>query len=269
MTGTRVYERVMVPSEIGDHTIPPISLIFFDPVSGQYRTISTAPLSARVIPAPTPDPSAPAAVIPTAGPPEAAAAIEDTAEQGSVGVSAWRELGALARTALTSMVRVMVVGLCGVLPAVIVLGFGGKWVWQRRHQLLEMLESEEPPPPPPPSEPDPPLEQPSQTIHPALMAAMKNNTDNYRAVGYALHTYLGDLLQGSINGLTRAELAARLREQEFNESTIERITACLDQSEMGRFGPVSEDAGWSLMVETDALLFDLDKMFANEEAGDS
>jgi len=267
MTGTRVYERVMVPAEIGDHTIPPISLVFFDPVAGQYRTISTAPLSARVIPAPTPDPSAPVAVLPTAGPPDGVvAAVAEPTETGSVGVSAWWELWELARTILTSMAKGLFVGLCGVIPAVVLLGLGGKWVWRRRQQLFEMLESEQsqPPPPSPQSEPDPPLEQPSQTIHPALVLAMKHDANNYKAVSQALHTYLGHMLHSSINGLTRSELAARLRERELNETTIKRIATCLDQSEMGRFGPVSDDAGWSLMVETDALLFDLDKMCDTE-----
>ena len=50
MTGTRVYERVMVPSEIGDFTIPPISLVYFDPVAAEYRTINTDSLAVKVVP---------------------------------------------------------------------------------------------------------------------------------------------------------------------------------------------------------------------------
>ena len=50
MTGTRVYERVMVPAAIGDFEIPPISLVYFDPVAAEYRTISTTSLPAKVVP---------------------------------------------------------------------------------------------------------------------------------------------------------------------------------------------------------------------------
>jgi hypothetical protein len=93
---------------------------------------------------------------------------------------------------------------------------------------------------------------------------MKGNPDNFKAVSQALAAYLTQALQTSVNGLTRTEIALRLHRHAAPEALVGRIVACLEQSELGRYGPLTEDAGWSLLVETDDLLFALDKIF---EAG--
>jgi len=261
MTGTRVYERVMVPAQIGEFAIPPISLVYFDPVVAEYRTISTEGLTAKVVPASTANQAAQAAPMPTDTPLDIVTADEASeAPAAGVGASAWLELWELGRSLVTSMATVLMVGLCGVIPAAIVLGFGGNWVWRRRHTIFAKMEPEPPVAPPPAA----PLEQPSQSIHPALVTAMKDTSDNYKAVSRALNAYLSRALQTSVNGLTRAELTSRLGELGLEQTLIERIEDSLTQSELGRFGPVTDDVGWSLMVETDDLLFKLDQVLGTD-----
>lgn len=268
MTGARVYERVMVPSAIGDFEIPPISLVYFDPVAAEYRTISTASLAAKVVPAPAaPVESTPVAGLPTAVPIDQPAA-EETAAAAGVGVSAWLELWELGRSALASAATVLVIGVCGIIPAVVALGLGGNWLWQRRQVFFAALSAppeSKPKPAPAPLPPEESLEKPGQSIHPALVAAMKHSNDNYKAVSRALTAYLSDILKTPVNGLTRSELNSRLRAGGVDETLVRRIEACFYQSELGRFGPATDDVGWSLMVEADDILFNLERVFGGPE----
>jgi hypothetical protein len=259
MTGTRVYERVMVPAMIGEFVIPAVEFVYFDPISGEYRTISTEPLSAKVIPAPTPDP---AAVIPAPTLPPAARAGDPQLPSGQVGLSAWRQLWTLAGRVVTPLTIVIAVGVCGIIPAALVAGYGGSWLWRKRQEILDGEKS--------PKEALAPkeegLSQPRQSIHPALVAAMKDSNDNYKSVHQALNAYLSEALGISVNGLTRTQLADHLRQRDIDQTLIQRIDACLVQSEIGRYGGAdADDIGWSLMVETDAVLFDLDKAFGGGE----
>ncbi|MEW5956141.1 MAG: BatD family protein [Chloroflexota bacterium] len=262
MTGTRVYERVMVPGQIGDFLIPAINFVYFDPIAGEYRTLSTEVLSARVIPAPTPDP---AALVPAPTATPLAGAPDAPAPSGQVGLSAWAGLWEMVRSAVASLPILVVVGVCGLLPAALVAGLGGSWLWQRRHRLISRAK----PRSKPPTLTEEPLTRPRQSIHPALVAAMKNNTDNYKSVSLALNAYLSEKLQTPVNGLTRTQLADQLRQRGLSQALIERVQDCLTQSEIGRYGGVTADIGWSLMVETDAVLFDLDKALGTKEQGDS
>jgi hypothetical protein len=91
---------------------------------------------------------------------------------------------------------------------------------------------------------------------------MRVNDNNYKAISQALSSYLNKALQTPVNGLTRTELTRRLRQRGLSRGLIERVEACLAQSEIGRYGPPTEDAGWSLMAETETLLHELDKALA-------
>ncbi len=266
MTGTRVYERVMVPDQIGEFLIPAVNFAYFDPIAGNYRTLSTEVLSARVIPAPTPDP---AAMVPAPTATLVASAADAPAPSSQVGLSAWAGLWELTRRTVSSLSVYFVVGVCGLLPAAAVAGLGGSWLWRRRYELLGRLKPEAAAPAALKKEES--LPRPRQSIHPALVEAMKNSHDNYKSVSQALNTYLSDKLQSSINGLTRPQLANRLHQLGLNQVLIQRIEDCLTQSEIGRYGGAAvDDIGWSLMVETDAVLFDLDKAFGNgEQVGSS
>jgi hypothetical protein len=223
MTGTRVFERLVVPNRAGDYTIGPISLVYFDPVAVKYHTISTPSLPVKVLPLPTPAPLPPAVV------PAPPATVQE-AEEGSLSL-------VLAMS--------LFVGLCALLPGAVVAGAGGLWLWQRRRSR-------------PPEAAAPPIHK----THPALAATLGETDDNYKAVSQALNTYLSAALQTPTYGLTRTELATRLRRQNLEPSFITRIQDCLARSEMGRYGPSpTDEASWALMADTETLLCDLDQIF--------
>jgi tetratricopeptide (TPR) repeat protein len=54
LSGRKTYTRDLVPLSAGDFTLPAVSLTYFDPDSGGYRTTSTAPLMLAVSPSDDP-----------------------------------------------------------------------------------------------------------------------------------------------------------------------------------------------------------------------
>lgn len=48
--GTKVFEQMVVPTEPGKLTLPPLSLAYFDPDAGAYRTATSSPLTLDVAP---------------------------------------------------------------------------------------------------------------------------------------------------------------------------------------------------------------------------
>lgn len=255
MTGTRMFERLVVADQAGEYTIPPAKFIYFDPLAGEYRTITSQPLNVKVIPAPTPEPTPVAVATPAVTPITALSATTPLPDQQTVKPGlldsplsqpklSWPLLGLLG------------LGLCGALPLAAITGAGGVWWWQRRRNQAQPVRSRGIVNPV-----ESGLRQPRQIVHPNLAAAMRVNDNNYKTVSQALHGYLEERLETPINGLTRTELARRLRQQALPDGLIEQIEACLAQSEMGRYGPATGDAGWALMAETDALLRELDVNF--------
>jgi len=259
MTGTRVYERVVIPDRVGDFTVMPASFSFFDPMADTYRTITTEPISVKVIPAPTPDPAGPTPA-PTPTPIGAIAAVNTPEPADQPDDPGRWIIGPTPRSGVVIPAMIIFSLICVALPAAALLGAGGVWLWQRQQQPAES---------PPVREkivaPEEPLRQPVQRTHPTLAAALRQNErDNYKAVNLALNSYLTDMLQSPVNGLTRAELVERLQEHGLERGLIQRIEDCLTRSEVGRYGPGTEDAGWSLLTATDDLLFELDKWFRSE-----
>lgn len=258
MTGTRVFERLVVPGQLGEQTIPAVSFVYFDPLAAEYRTITTDPVPIEVIPAPTPAPTTPTPV-PTAP------VLEPTrianADQPLFGNRADPvnpvAFGSQEATTLTQLpwMAMMFLGMCGLIPLAAVAGAGGLWLWQQR-QRRQGEES---------ASADEDLQQPSQRLHPHLAVAMKQSNDNHKVVSQAIYRYLETLLGRPVNGLTRTDLAAHLRQQGLETTLIDDIQDCLTRCEMERYGGTpTKEAGWSLMATADDLLARLDKATKTE-----
>jgi hypothetical protein len=87
---------------------------------------------------------------------------------------------------------------------------------------------------------------------------MAEASNNFKAVSQALNTYLSDLLGISTWGLTHSDLVSRLQERGVSKTLTDRIKDCLIQSEIGRYGPKTNDEGWALLAQADELLVKLD-----------
>jgi hypothetical protein len=134
--------------------------------------------------------------------------------------------------------------ICGAIPVAALLGASAVWLLQKRQ---------------PPKKPQKEvLQAPAQKTHPVLLGALAEAGNNFKAVSQALNNYLSEVLGVSTRGLTHSDLTSRLQERGLNKTLIERVKDCLIRSEMGRYGPKSEDDGWTLLTQTDELLFKLD-----------
>jgi len=248
MAGVRTFERLIVPDHIGNFTIPPITMIYFDPIAETYQTIATEPQAIKVV-APPGKAVIPTAVtaLPTATPVSIAADVPTSGQSNLVNPSLLGSLeGSVGRFPVVGGFFVMI---CLLIPLAAIAGAGSLWWWQRRSspvvQEAEVIEI--------PTDP--------QQTHPILAQAMQQYEDNYKAVNQALVTYLGNILGMPVSGLTRPEIARYLRRMSLDERYVQRINDCLAQSEMERYGPVTDDGGWSIMAEADELLFELDELF--------
>ena len=250
VNGTRVYERLILTDKVGDFSIPPSKLVYFDPVAEEYRTISTRSVSGRIIVAPTPNPATATAIaiiaLPTTTPANVAIGSERPAAIDNL--SLFRVSPDSLGTGWQLFVPVGAVlfwAFCGAIPLAVGAGAGGLWLWQKR-QLQVTTQATA-------------LHQPSQKMHPALAGTVTGNSDNFKAVSLALDSYLSGMAGSSITTLSRTERANRLEQAGLSKNLVARIEDCLAQSEMGRFGPQIDDEGWDLLAKTDELLIDLDK----------
>lgn len=253
--GTRVYERLIVSDKIGDLTIPPTKLVYFDPEEEEYRTVSTKSLKVRVIAPPTPDPaSATATTVAIVSAATPASRVDNfdpslDADSQLVNPDFTDSLDPSWRVVLPMGV-ILLWTLCAGIPTAVVAGAGGLWLWQKR-QEKDQLKAEA-------------IKQPKETMHPAIAQIITNSDDNYQVVSKALTNYLGQMLGTSVQGLTRSELADRLRAYGLSIMQIHKVNDYLAQSEMGRYSPQTDNAGWELLAKVDKLLFELDKKSRSE-----
>lgn len=255
LQGTRVYERLIVSDKIGDFTIPPTKLVYFDPEAGEYQTASTKSLKVRVIAPPTPDAASATATAVSAIPAATTVSRLDKVDHGvdidnEVVNSTFSDSIESSWRLVLPMGVVLVWLLCAGIPTAVVAGAGGLWLWQKR-QARATGENDT-------------IQRPKETTHPAIAQAVARSDDNYQAVSRALHQYLGQMLGAPINGLTRTELSNRLQKHGLSIVQVRKINDYLAQSETGRYGPQADNAGWELLAKADKLLSELDQSTKTE-----
>jgi hypothetical protein len=95
-----------------------------------------------------------------------------------------------------------------------------------------------------------------------LAAAQRSDADSEAdAAGRALLGYLSDKLNTPTAGLTTDNLIELLEETRVEPALIERVGAILHQIDIGRFAPVAEGTGQSVIADTRQLINDLEKSF--------
>ncbi|MGB0387808.1 MAG: BatD family protein [Ardenticatenaceae bacterium] len=235
LMGTREDEQLLVPTKAGEYTIPAISYTYFDPDTERYETVSTQPISVRVIGTEEeeePLPSAPS------GEPNVLTPVERDIRH----IKGVPPVLATARPALTSRLNYWIAWTMPLLLFVV------HFLWQRRRQQLGA---------------NPILMRRSQAYKKArriLAEAGKQKRDLYTAVYQALTGYLSDKLNQPITGLTQNALSDLLHQKGLDESLTQRVNEILMQSEMGRFAPQQRrGAGTALAKETEKLLGDLER----------
>ena len=235
LTGSRSYERLMVPGAAGDFTVPPIEYTYFDLEAAEYRTVETAPIPVSV---------APATGQPSAG---AGGGSKRPLELLATDIRHIKPVPSSLETA-----RRPLTSLAGYwLAWGLFLGlFGATVLRQRRRRRLEA---------------DSALGRSLRAYRTASIAldrARAGEADPYAAIGQVLSAYISDKLNQPVAGLTHGALAGLLESRQVEADLVERVTSSLVAGEGGRFAPGGQLAGAdALLDEARAVISELEKRF--------
>lgn len=237
VTGSRIYERLLVPGEAGDFTIPVVEYIFFDPQLAEYRTISTEPVPVSI----------------SHGEAEDASTIivgsdKETVELLASDIRHIKPIPSALNTARKPLTAQVIYWAAWVLPLLVV---ASSYAWDMRQSYLQ-------------THPD--IVRSSRAYRKAskaLALALKEQKDVYNAAGRILTIYLSDKLNRSVTGLTHNALARQLVEKNIRPELVELVKNCLSYSAVGRFSPQEGDAGLAgkLLEDTKMLIGELERVF--------
>ncbi len=266
MGGTRMYKRVLVPTEAGDLALPPVEFAYFDPAAEAYQVLQTDPIQVAV----APDPNSPTvaastatsattsattgtatlALASSAGAPNAAAAPAEMAAR-SPGLAPVGLAPAMAAPALWSTAHKVLPEQPGywLLWGLPVALLAGQQVVQRRRQHLAgnaaQLRSR----------------RAAKEARAALEQAQLNPGQADAAAGRILNDYLGAKLGRSVTGMTRHSLSDLLRSRGVDALLVDRTQTCLMLSEMGRYAPGGNGAAADdLLAEAGRVIIALDRV---------
>lgn len=237
LAGVRRIERVLVPTQPGQLTVPSAEFSYFDPAAGEYRTLSSEPVALAVaadpnapLAQPQPDPGQPAAA-PVAVHPDLRPIKTAAASQGFV--------------ATPSLPQRPAYWALWALPVALV---AGQYTWQRRQRLnranAAALRSQRA------------AKQASQ----ALRDAQQRPEVAGEAASSILSDYISARLQRPVNGLTQRALADLLLLHNVSPSLTARVQALLTRCEAARYAPAGFVAASSdLLADTQQVIDELER----------
>ncbi len=234
-SGTRVYERLLVPTVAGTKTLPPVRYAYFDPETAEYHTLTTPPIRVTVAPA-ADQPPVPA--VSTNG--------KQDVTQLATDIRHIKSVPPQLTTARPPVTRSTGYWLLWGLPLLALIGNG---VWVHRQRRLRQNTA---------------LARNLQARKRAkkTLAAARTAADPYSIIGQAVTGYLSDKFNRPVSGLTQTALAELLANAGLNDDTVRRVQSVLTACDMGRFSPAAGQAGHTenLLADAEMLIDDLEKM---------
>jgi hypothetical protein len=233
--GRRRFERLIVPGQPGEHTIPSLSFSYYDPEVAQYRTIKTEPIEITIEPSEGDTP------------PIISLDPEKQIIQLATGdIRHIKPVPTVLENAGSSLLGQPLYWIFWILPLLIV---GGVWVWQKRRErfLTDSAYARS--------------SRARRIAHRALAKASQSGADGYAVAHKALLGYLSDKLNRPTVGLTNDELIDVLAQHQLDSELTGRVEAVLAEVDAGRFSPIEDTAVQSLLAETRKLINDLEKSF--------
>ena len=222
LAGVRHIERMLVPTQPGQLTLPGAEFSYFDPAIGAYRTLSTEPVTLAV----APDAAAPVAQQPadTSQPTIAPVAVHPDLRPVKVaGVSQ----GIVASQPLPQQPMFWALWA---LPVALV---AGQSIWQRRQRYGQnnaaVLRSQ----------------RAAKQASRALREAEQRPEVAGEAASRILTDYIGAKLQRPVTGLTQRALADLLLVYSVSPSLVARVQALLTTCDVGRYAPSGHAANAS------------------------
>jgi hypothetical protein len=230
LQGSRIYEQLLVPVEAGSLTVEPIAFTYFDPVVGDYQTITTQPIVVQV----SADPSSAGLALPASNVP---AGIDITSLRPVKGPPAsWRVVPAgaaphalVTRPGYWALFAVPLLLLAG-------LGLYGGVTAHRRATAGDRAKSRA-------------AREATHALAEARRAAEKAPGEAAAAGARIMNSYLSTKLDAPTTGLTRQGLGALLRSRGLDEALIDRVQGCLADSDTAAYFPGSSAASAAAILD--------------------
>lgn len=240
LSGSKAFRKALVPLEPGELAIPSISLTYFDPGEGAYRTARTSPIVLHVSPAVgAEDLHLTESIAPSTGKVAVRILADDILPISKDLEAVAPGLGRGAREGF------LVVGL--LLPA---LAYVGLLVGQRRSRRFRS-------------------DKALRRRHRARRTARKSlarlaaldGLEAARQASSCLRTFIGDKLGLEGSALTPDEVHQHLVEAGVSEELVERVHRLLGELEAAQYGALRAPAG-ELKGQLEELLAALDRQLA-------
>jgi hypothetical protein len=222
LSTTRIYEQILVPTQPGALSIPPIRFSYFDPVQGLYQTTETQPIVVQV----EADPNAPLTAI---GDPLAV----DSQLAGTSGLRPLKAAPERWRTEASALFTRPLYWLLWLAPLVLI---GGTVLWTGAARRREA------------AAPERRRQSAADDAVRDLNHARQAGQPAAEAGALALETYLEAKIGRPTGGQTHDALGRLLRERGADETAVAALLDCRRRLDDARFMP-SAPAG-------DAALYD-------------
>ncbi|MCH7802405.1 MAG: BatD family protein, partial [Chloroflexi bacterium] len=211
LSGTRTYQRVLIPEITGFLDVPPIEYGYFDPTEERYVVVSTQPMTVTV------SLGAEASASNFAGAP--AKLDVNRAESDIRHIKTSQSSLDLRSAPLTSR---RLYWALWVLPAALLVASAS---WRFRERLLPGRGA---------------VDQATiarDTALATLHDARQSGSDPFTASGDALIAYISARIERPASGLTHHEVSTLLTQADISSSLVQEIDALLNLTQDGRYGP--------------------------------
>ena len=234
--GTKRFERLHIPEQAGEYTIPPLALTYFDPASQTYRTVSSEPIVVSVAP------GAAGSATPGTSPRDVTLLGTDIRHIKAAPAALKDESQWVMRSA--GFWAVWAIPLVLVAAATVVQfqrnKLQGDPAYARRRRARK---------------------QADRRLRLARQALDEGHTDSFYAeLTRGLVTYVADKLNVPPAGLTFDALHGRLSNRGIPADLVEQVGDAWQESEQGRFAPVgaSREAQQALLDRAAELIVTLE-----------
>jgi hypothetical protein len=234
--GEKEFERLLVPRNVGELIIPAFHLAYFEPKSGEYRSVGTAPFAVRVAPGDSgahPDPDS------------------NSRQEIDAPDSDIHHIKVAPPSLITDHTLIIeqpVYWLVWTLPLLAMIS-----VWVSKHRRQRRAS-------------DPafarvrdagPLAR--KRLTQASKLACDDEDAAYAAISRAVTDYLGDVLDRPSAGLTHDSIQHALSSRRAPAELVERTLLCLNLADSGRFGPAAGKDAHELIDYADSVIDELDE----------
>ncbi len=225
--GTRLFERLILPTQAGDYILPAIEFTYFDPLSETYETIYTDPIPITVAPLDR-------------------ALAEDFApyNPNEPEIRQIKPVPTAFTSPTASLMNDVWYWVCWLIPALVVGGGWGikKW-WSQRAADVDG-------------------QRRKQAYKKATQQLKSLQIDSDEAPS-TLHRILSDYLTSKLNrpiaGLTKAQLRQLLVENKISATLAHQVETTFSQIGTSRFAPPSVSNTQTLINDVKELLKNLEK----------